>query len=1083
MTSPFYYKTNIFTFIAVKQNRANKPAIHSNKNVMNRLILVLLLITVFDKLYAQCPITPSGVVTNVACNGGNNGAIDVTVTSGSTGNPTGYCLPLYSQPCGNCSITWDMIWNFSTSGGSTNISNLQSGCNGTLPNNYSYVNQTVSINPGQSFNIQVQCGQSGMGCFTTFAQGFRVWVDWNADGDFYDAGENVWNSGTASTQMFYGTITCPVNTTCGMKRMRVRSTYSMVPSDPCSSLTYGETEDYNVMVGSQTTFLWSNGATTEDISNLTAGTYTVTITNGGQSQTLNFTVNEPPPVTATVTTSGPTTFCQGGSVILNAPVGTGFTYHWSDGSTGSSLTATQSGLYSVTVTAGVGCSATGSQQVQVIPAPSPSIISPSDTVLLCQGATVQLSATPSNNITWQPGGQTTASITVSSNGTYTVVTTNANGCSSQSLPVVVTVVPPPSPSINASGALTFCQGGSVTLTSNYPSGNIWSNGATTSSITVTSSGNYTVTVTATGGCSGVSAVTTVTVNPLPNPAITAGGPTTFCQGGSVTLSSNSTTGNTWSNSQNTSSITVTTTGSYSLTVTDANGCSATTGPTNVTVNALPTAPVITPNGPTTICSGNNVTLTSNYTTGNVWSNNQIGSSITVTTAGNYSITYTDANGCTAVSATVAITVNPTPSSTFTATSSICIVDNATITYTGNATAGATYNWNFGGGTIISGSGQGPYSIHFNNAGTYTVTLTVTENNCTSTLTSNNIVVSQTPDAPFTASALAVCQGQTLVFTYTGGASAAATYNWQPGTGAIIGGSGQGPITVQFDQAGTTSVGLTVTQGSCVSQLYEVSVQVNPLPSPNIINDFSSACDSLTVLFTTPGNAVTYNWNLGNGTIANTPTAITTYYSGCYDVTLSMIDANGCFNTYTAIGLINVAPTPIASFVTSPKFEDSLDIETGSITFNNTSSNATIYKWSFGDGSNSTATSPTHTYAMPGLYTVQLIATNYLGCSDTISKGPFLITPAASTFIPNTFSPNKDGRNDVFRIYSTRVVEMRLIVFDRIGEKLFESTDINQGWDGTLHGKLMNVGVYVYYCKVKYDSGRYEELFGDITLIR
>ena len=1032
--------------------------------------------------FAQCPFTPSGIVTNVSCYGGNDGSIDVSVTSNPTGNPSGYCLPTYSNPGCNCTSTWDMIWNFSTSGGTTNISNLQSGCNGALPNNYSYVNQTVTINPGQAFNIQVQCGQMGFGCSTTYPQGFRIWVDWNVDGDFLDAGENAWNSGASGTQMFFGSVACPANTPCGMKRMRVRGTYSIVPSDPCNQATYGETEDYNVMVGSITTYLWSNGATTEDISGLAAGNYSVTVTNGGQSQILDFVIVEPSPVSATITPGGPTTFCQGDNVILDAPIGVGFNYLWSNGETASSITASQSGLYTVTVSTGNGCSATGNQQIQVISAPNPSIISPADTVLLCQGASVDLTANPSNNISWQPGGQTTSSISVNSSGVYSVITTNSSGCTSESLPVVVEVVPPPTPLINASGPISFCQGGSVTLSSNYPSGNIWSNGSTSSSITVNNSGNYSVTVTATGGCSGVSSVTTVTANTLPTPLITAGSPTTFCQGGTVTLTSSYNSGNLWSDNQNTSSITVSATGTYSLTVTDVNGCTGSAGPTNIVVNPLPAAPVISLSGPNVICSGNNVTLSSSYNNGNLWSNNQNTSSITVNTNGNYSVSYTDANGCTAVSQPVTITVNPTPTSNFLIPQTICIADNATVTYQGNAPANAIYTWDFGGALPVSGSGQGPYVISFPSTGAYIISLTVTNNNCTSTTTSNTITVNPTPSVLING-AQTICEGETLQFTYNGNAPTTATYLWQAGTGTILSGSGQGPITMQFDQPGITFIGLTVTDGSCVSDLYEMQIEVYPLPSPNIINDFNTACDSLTVSYTTPANAISYNWNLGNGVTATSQSVSTTYYSGIFDVSLSLTDLNGCSSTYTSPGLIQVYPTPVAAFITTPELTDTFDIENGSITFNNISSGANTYNWDFGDGSSSTAISPAHIYSLPGIYTVELIASNILGCSDTATLGPILVSPAATTFIPNTFTPNQDGVNDIFKVYSARISEMQLMVYNRTGEKVFETFDINQGWDGTFRGRGLNTGVYVYYCKVKYDTGRVEELFGDITLIR
>jgi gliding motility-associated-like protein len=263
----------------------------------------------------------------------------------------------------------------------------------------------------------------------------------------------------------------------------------------------------------------------------------------------------------------------------------------------------------------------------------------------------------------------------------------------------------------------------------------------------------------------------------------------------------------------------------------------------------------------------------------------------------------------------------------------------------------------------------------------------------------------------------------------------------------------------------------------------MQIEVYPLPSPNIINDFNTACDSLTVSYTTPANAISYNWNLGNGVTATSQSVSTTYYSGIFDVSLSLTDLNGCSSTYTSPGLIQVYPTPVAAFITTPELTDTFDIENGSITFNNISSGANTYNWDFGDGSSSTAISPAHIYSLPGIYTVELIASNILGCSDTATLGPILVSPAATTFIPNTFTPNQDGVNDIFKVYSARISEMQLMVYNRTGEKVFETFDINQGWDGTFRGRGLNTGVYVYYCKVKYDTGRVEELFGDITLIR
>src|SRR5262249_40680444 len=139
----------------------------------------------------------------------------------------------------------------------------------------------------------------------------------------------------------------------------------------------------------------------------------------------------------------------------------------------------------------------------------------------------------------------------------------------------VTVNPLPTATITPGGSTTFCQGGSVTLTASSGVSYHWSTNETTSSINVTSSGNYTVQVTDANGCSATSAATQVTVNPLPAATITPSGSTTFCQGGSVTLTASSGVSYHWSTNETTSSINVTSSGNYTVQVTDANGCSAT----------------------------------------------------------------------------------------------------------------------------------------------------------------------------------------------------------------------------------------------------------------------------------------------------------------------------------------------------------------------------------------------------------------------------------------------------------------------------------------------------------------------------
>ncbi len=341
------------------------------------------------------------------------------------------------------------------------------------------------------------------------------------------------------------------------------------------------------------------------------GTYTVTASNGcGTNATAQVpvTVNALP--TPTISAGGPTTFCAGGSVVLTSSSATGNV--WSPGgATTQSITVSSSGTYSVTVTSN-GCSGTSTgTAVTVNPNPATPTITAGGPTTFCAGGSVVLTSSSATGNVWSPGGATTQSITVSSSGTYSVTVTS-NGCSATSAGTTVTVNPvPATPTISAGGPTTFCAGGSVVLTSSSGSGNVWSpGGATTQSITVSSSGTYSVTVTS-NGCSATSAGTTVTVNPLPaTPTISAGGPTTFCAGGSVVLTSSSATGNVWSpGGATTQSITVSSSGTYSVTVT-SNGCSATSAGTTVTVNPVPATPTISAGGPTTFCAGGSVVLTS-----------------------------------------------------------------------------------------------------------------------------------------------------------------------------------------------------------------------------------------------------------------------------------------------------------------------------------------------------------------------------------------------------------------------------------------------------------------------------------------
>ncbi|MEP6485231.1 MAG: carboxypeptidase regulatory-like domain-containing protein [Rudaea sp.] len=346
-------------------------------------------------------------------------------------------------------------------------------------------------------------------------------------------------------------------------------------------------------------------------------------------------------------------------------------------------------------------------------------------------------------------------------------------------------IPPPTPTVTPGGTTTFCAGGSVTLTSTSATGNQWSlsstpiGGATAQQYIATASGDYTDVITNDNGCmSAPSAVTTVTVNPLPaTPTITPGGPTTFCAGGSVTLTSSSATGNQWYLDGNPiggatdQTYVATASGNYTVQVTDGNSCVSTaSAATTVTVNPIPATPTITPEGPTTFFAGGSVTLDSSSATGNQWylNGNPIGGATNqqyvATASGDYTVTVTNGGCASASSAATTVTVNPSPDLAITKTDGVTTVHpGGSTTYTiiasnsgpGDATgatvadtfpAALTCTWTCSGansGTCMAaGSGNINDVVNLPNGGSVTYVASCTISSAASGTLSNTATVSE-----------------------------------------------------------------------------------------------------------------------------------------------------------------------------------------------------------------------------------------------------------------------------------------------------------------------------------------------------
>ena len=358
-----------------------------------------------------------------------------------------------------------------------------------------------------------------------------------------------------------------------------------------------------------------------------------------------------------------------------------------------------------------------------IPVPSVSVtpVAP----MICPGGSVSLTATGATNFNWSSGGSN-ASETISSGGTYYVIGDNAPGCVDTAFVTVGQFTS--TANITPGGPTSFCPGDSVVLTANSGTAYLWSTGATTQSITVSSSGSFTVDVTDGNGCTVSSTPTTVSVINTPAATISPSGPITFCSGDSVTLTANTGNSYLWSNGASTQAITVNASGSFTVEVTYPGGCNSTSSNTTVTVNPLP-SPTITPPGPHELCEGDSVTLTASGGDTYLWPLSGLTTpSITVDVTSSVSVIATNSFGCSATSVPVTVNVNPVPNAAFTSST-----NGLTVDFTDQSTGGALiYTWDFGDGG--SASTANPSHTYLAPGGTFTVTLIVTEGTCSDTIT-------------------------------------------------------------------------------------------------------------------------------------------------------------------------------------------------------------------------------------------------------------------------------------------------------------------------------------------------------------
>ncbi|MBI3512381.1 MAG: gliding motility-associated C-terminal domain-containing protein [Bacteroidetes bacterium] len=852
------------------------------------------------------------------------------------------------------------------------------------------------------------------------------------------------------------------------------------------------------------TYLWSTGAVTQSIF-VGAGTYSVTI-----SDTTNC-----PAATATVTVTAfnaVITANAGADIMIcaSSPVAnlngsvTGVTTGVWSGGTGifspsnTSLNATYSpsaneitnGVVTLTLTTtNNGTCPPDSDAVTIFINDFTAIIDPMTSNVTCNGfnngsATVNISGgSPPFTYSWSTVPiQTTSTAINLSPGTYTCTITDAHGCTGTA---TVQITQPPPIVLNAAGFATTCyntcNGQAVVIPSGGSGGfsYVWLPGnITTAAATNLCPGTYTVTVTDINGCN---ISDTAIVGQPPQLIITSitSGPA-YCNHASGTTSVTATGGSgsysyLWNpTSQTTNNATSLFPGSYSVTVTDGNGCTASA---SITVTNTPgvTLSVTSVNSP--LCNAScNGSATVNASGGYpnyqyTWSTNPVQNSFTANNlcAGTYNVIVTDSYNC-SDSLTVQLTSPPPLTLSTGAAPIICIGQSYTMTAAASGgTPGYNYSWSPNGPTVSPSVTT-----------TYTVVAT-DANGCQSSPQQITVQVYPAVTAAISGNQV-VCNNTTanLTASAAGGIGGPYTYTWQPGN--------LNGISIQVHPVSTITYTVTVSDGCSPSATATFTITVPPAPVASFSYNDTAGCGQVCADFinTTP-NLQSSLWLYGDGNTSTVNNPTHCFLSGTWPVTLISTDNNGCRDTVTIPNAIIVHSNPTADFILGPQPTTILE---PNICFTDQSSSDVIsWYWNFDDPNDqatSTDQNTCHVYSDTGTYCASLIVTNQYGCWST-EMNCLMIKPYYSIYVPNAFTPNGDGMNDIFLPVGNDVDPdyYELTIYDRWGNLLFKTNSWGEGWNGTVKGgsKIAQIDTYVWKINCKDREGQRHNLIGKVSIIK
>lgn len=842
----------------------------------------------------------------------------------------------------------------------------------------------------------------------------------------------------------------------------VNSNFSLLamPSPSSSCVSNNGQIILNISPAGNYSISWSNGSMMQNLQNVPAGNYTATITDAsGCSDEVAATVDGP--VLPQINVTGPDNACAGvGTSTIVAD--TGFsTYNWSNGLATSSINVTQTGNYSVTATDINGCTAEASHSFTIFPNPTPNINGPAST---CGNGTVY--SVPGNfaQINWSTGAAT-QSINVSQSGTYLVTVTDQHDCTgtdSQNLAIGNSLIPDILVTVSPCDGTAIVDAGAGYATYS------WSNGQNGQTFSTSTADVYSVTVSDGGACTGTGTAQ-VSFPALPQVQIT--GTTVICSGTSTDFAvPNIYAQITWSNGEHTPTINTAQAGNYSVTVTDINGCTA-TAQTALTI-VPPLNPGISSDPPN--CEGESILDAGPGFSSYNWSNGKTTQSILVSATGTYTVTVSDAIGlgCTD-SASEDVVFPAPPQAEILGAANVCQGD-ATILMTAD-TSYSQYLWSNGDTTA---------QITITEGGTYSVTV------------SNSFGCTSTDEWTVTQSPIATTNLQTFVCSEQDTGTFQTILTSQFGCDSII------TTTAVLSLPIFTQINLSACAGESI--LYNGTALLAG-SSQTFVFNAANGCDSTILVNVSAYPAVNFDltaektcWNAAEGVIEVNVLSGTQPFDFIIDNgnaqqtqvfqqvmggehTVKVVDANDCELTADI-----VVPQTIPSELLVK--DAIIPCETGTVSLmpTLTAEDPSQIDWTWSDGS----TTPTLVVNKEGSYEVEIndgceviSRTIDVAWDEDYYKTEFF-------YIPNSFSPNFDGINDIFMAYPGQDFELlsyEFRVFDRWGDAMFATDDIAKGWDGINRSYELQSSVFVWFVKAKVRVCGIREvdvfLKGDVTVMR